>query len=249
MSTAVYNQVFTQDSVLGKGFVIEKENRVELLSQERAFGGDCVSATARDYQELSSKFGKDRFDIVMVRAKTNDCTWQVGQDGVSEDFLEDFKSSEWFIHFFLYDNKTKKIIDKSQHKVLFETLESARFRYLTRFGGKCQVSLISPDNYKRMFINGCTEPMSDAIMNTKLNSYSLTYTLLNIIISVGGDMDEVSEYLPSIHGHYLMAWMKHYHPEALSSGFVSMKGDTDKLNDSFIENIIKKIKEHDTIHP
>jgi hypothetical protein len=249
MSTAVYNQVFIQDGVFGKGFVLEKENRVDLLWDERAGGGDCVSATARDFQELTTKFGRDRFDIVMVKAKANDCHWQAGQDGVSQEFIDEFKSEEWFIHFFIYDKKTKNIIDKSQHKVLFETLESARFRYLTRFGGKCSVGLITPETYKKMFINEKTNEVSDAIMNSKLFSYSATYNLLSVIIANHGDFDIVSEYLPSLHGHYLMAYMKHYHPEMLSSGCVSIKGDTSMLSDRVINGIIKEFKENDTIHP
>ncbi len=251
MSTAVYNKVFThpEGSGFGKGFVLEKENRIELLWDERAGGGDCVSATARDFQELTTKFGRDRFDIVMVKAKANDCTWRDGQDGVSQQFIDDFKSEEWFIHFFIYDKKTKNIIDKSQHKVLFETLESAKFRYLTRFGGKVSVVLIPPETYIKMYINCHTNDMSDAIMSSKLFSYSATYNLLSVIIANNGDFEIVKQYLPSLHGHYLMAWMRHYQPRALNSGFVSMEGDTDMLSDRVINGIIKEFKEQDTIHP
>ena len=185
MSTKTYNDF----NFNGKeGFYMAKPNRIVNGKWNDAQApGNCGESCALNIQDLVNKFGYERYKIMWVIAEGRnmivDSDESLEASLLSQDGINEMKHAGTFIHIFVYDTNTDRIIDKSQGKVLFESLEVCKARYLHRYAGHYQLTGISLSNLKE-----CSE--ANDIPSKYIFKYSFLFWFCMNIVSTGKVLKE-----------------------------------------------------------
>mgnify|MGYP003635156818 FL=1 len=183
MSTKTYSDgLHSTDQML----YITKPNRRHKNGDwnDKVAPGDCSQSCALTVQDLVNKFGYERYSIMWVIANNEDIDFGKDPEGeLSKKSKDELSAPGQFRHIFIYDNKTEKIIDKSQGKILFENLEVTKARYLHRYQGKYELCQLKLTDLKRI----CCQI---DFREDKIFKYSFLNSFCGYIISVGKLMNE-----------------------------------------------------------
>tara|TARA_R110000765_G_scaffold120416_4_gene216101 strand:- start:583 stop:1272 length:690 start_codon:yes stop_codon:yes gene_type:complete len=185
MSTATFNDLSYNTA---EGFYMARPNRiVNGVWNERVAPGDCGESCALNVQDLVNKFGYERYKIMWVIADSENMVVDEdeGMEGglLSSDAIIEMRGQGKFIHIFVYDMNTNHIIDKSQGKVLFESLEVCRARYIHRYAGQFSLTGIKLSDLK-----DCSE--ANGIPTKYIFKYSFLFWFCMNIISTGRMLKE-----------------------------------------------------------
>lgn len=141
--------------------------------------GDCSQSCALNVQDLVNKFGYERYKIMWVTADNEDIVFDQDPEGhLSKKSMDELSAAGTFRHIFVYDTNTNKIIDKSQGKILFESLETCKARYIHRYQGKFKICSMKLTDIKK----DC-EKLN--IPSNKIFKYSFLNQICGHIITYG----------------------------------------------------------------